>query len=45
MDMISQLCDPVICMAQGTVLAQGTMAEIRANEAVREAYFGHTEPA
>jgi len=45
MDMIAELCDPVICMAQGTVLAQGTMAEIRANEAVREAYLGHTEPA
>jgi len=45
MDMISQLCDPVICMAQGTVLARGTMAQIRANEAVREAYLGHTEPA
>ena len=40
MDLIAQLCDPVICMAQGSVLAQGTMAEIRANEAVLEAYFG-----
>ena len=40
MDLIAQLCDPVICMAQGRVLAQGTMAEIRANEAVLEAYFG-----
>ncbi len=45
MDMIAELCDPVIVMAQGTVLAKGTMAEIRANEAVREAYLGHTEPA
>ncbi|RIA55263.1 ABC transporter ATP-binding protein [Dichotomicrobium thermohalophilum] len=45
MDMIAELCDPVICMAQGTVLAKGTMEEIRANEAVREAYLGHTEPA
>jgi len=45
MDMIAELCDPVICMAQGAVLARGTMAEIRANEAVREAYLGHTEPA
>jgi len=40
MDMIGELCEPVICMAQGHVLAQGTMAEIRANEAVLEAYFG-----
>ena len=40
MDLIAELCDPVICMAQGTVLAQGSMDEIRANEAVLEAYFG-----
>jgi branched-chain amino acid transport system ATP-binding protein len=40
MDLIAELCDPVICMAQGSVLARGTMAEIRANEAVLEAYFG-----
>jgi len=40
MDMIGELCEPVICMAQGHVLAQGTMAEIRSNEAVLEAYFG-----
>ena len=40
MDLIAELCDPVICMAQGSVLARGTMAEIRADEAVLEAYFG-----
>mgnify|MGYP006422371595 CR=1 FL=1 len=40
MDLIAKLCDPIICMAQGRVLAEGTMAEIRANEAVLEAYFG-----
>ncbi len=40
MDLIAELCDPVICMAQGKVLAQGTMADIRGNEAVLEAYFG-----
>lgn len=40
MDLMAELCDPVICMAQGKVLAQGTMADIRANEAVLEAYFG-----
>lgn len=45
MDMIAALCDPVIVMAQGTVLAKGTMAQVRANEAVREAYLGHNEPA
>lgn len=41
MDLIDRLCDPVIVMAQGTVLAQGSMAEIRANETVIEAYLGH----
>lgn len=40
MDFIERLCDPVICMAQGTVLAEGTLAEIKANEAVIEAYLG-----
>ena len=40
MDLIARLCHPVICMAQGQVLAQGSMAEIRGNEAVLEAYFG-----
>jgi len=40
MDFIERLCDPVICMAQGKVLAQGTIAEIKANEVVIEAYLG-----
>lgn len=40
MDLIAELCHPVICMAQGKVLAQGSMEEIRSNEAVLEAYFG-----
>jgi branched-chain amino acid transport system ATP-binding protein len=40
MDLIAKLCHPVICMAQGSVLAQGSMADIRANEDVLEAYFG-----
>ncbi|MEE4346402.1 MAG: ABC transporter ATP-binding protein, partial [Paracoccaceae bacterium] len=36
MDFIGRLCDPVICMAEGKVLAQGTLAEIKANEQVIE---------
>ncbi len=44
MDLIARLCDPVIVMAQGSVLTQGTMAEIRANEAVIEAYLGGGAP-
>ena len=40
MDLIARLCDPVICMAEGRILAQGTLDEIKANEAVIEAYLG-----
>ena len=40
MDFIGRLCDPVICMAEGKVLAKGTLAEIKANEQVIEAYLG-----
>lgn len=40
MDFIDRLCDPVICMAEGKVLAEGTIAEIKANEHVIEAYLG-----
>ncbi|QXT38280.1 ABC transporter ATP-binding protein [Gymnodinialimonas ceratoperidinii] len=40
MDFIGRLCDPVICMAEGHVLAEGSLAEIKANDAVIEAYLG-----
>ena len=40
MEFIARLCDPVICMAEGKVLAQGTLDEIKANDAVIEAYLG-----
>ncbi|MCK4862078.1 MAG: ABC transporter ATP-binding protein, partial [Rhodobacteraceae bacterium] len=40
MDFISRLCDPVICMAEGQVLAEGTIDEVKNNEAVIEAYLG-----
>ena len=40
MDFIGRLCDPVICMAEGKVLAEGTWDEIKANEQVIEAYLG-----
>ena len=40
MDLISRLCDPVIVMAEGSVLAQGTADEIKSNEEVIEAYLG-----
>ena len=40
MDLVAELCDPVIVMAEGRVLAQGTMAEVRRDARVLEAYFG-----
>ena len=40
MDLISQLCDPVIVMAEGTVIAEGPMETIRAMPEIIEAYFG-----
>ncbi len=40
MDLVAELCDPVIVMAEGRVLAQGTMNEVRADARVSDAYFG-----
>ena len=40
MDFISRLCDPVIVMAEGGVLAQGSADAVKANEDVIEAYLG-----
>lgn len=40
MDFIARLCDPVICMAEGSVLAEGTVDEVKNNEQVIEAYLG-----
>ncbi|MBB3710791.1 branched-chain amino acid transport system ATP-binding protein [Limimaricola variabilis] len=40
MDFIGRLCDPVIVMAEGKVLAEGSADSIMKNEAVIEAYLG-----
>ena len=40
MEFIGRLCNPVIVMAEGKVLAKGTIDEIKANEQVIEAYLG-----
>ncbi|MFB9147478.1 ABC transporter ATP-binding protein [Halomonas alkalicola] len=40
MDMIARLCDPVIVLAQGSVMVEGTIQEIQSNPEVIEAYFG-----
>jgi branched-chain amino acid transport system permease protein len=36
---MDEFCDPVIVMADGTVLAQGTMAQLRDRAEVVEAYL------
>ena len=38
--LVEKLCEPVIVMAAGAVLAEGTMAELQANQAVVDAYLG-----
>jgi branched-chain amino acid transport system ATP-binding protein len=40
MDFIGRLCDPVIVMAEGKVLAEGTADEVKNDERVIEAYLG-----
>jgi branched-chain amino acid transport system ATP-binding protein len=40
MSFISRFCNPVICMAEGKVLAEGSADDIRANDQVIEAYLG-----
>ena len=40
MDFIGRLCDPVIVMAEGAVLTQGTIEQIKSDEQVIEAYLG-----
>ena len=40
MDFISRLCNPVIVMAEGRKLTEGTAEEVKSNEEVIEAYLG-----
>ena len=40
MDFIGRLCDPVIVMAEGKVLAQGTADAVKTDDRVLEAYLG-----
>ena len=40
LDFVSRLCDQVFVMAQGSLLAEGTVAEVKADERVVDAYFG-----
>jgi branched-chain amino acid transport system ATP-binding protein len=40
MDLVTELCDPVIVLAEGRRLAEGPFAEIRKDPRVLEAYLG-----
>src|SRR5262245_5130362 len=40
MDLVTELCDPVIVMAQGRTLVEGSFAEVRRDPRVLEAYLG-----
>ena len=40
MDLIEKICDPVIVMAEGSVLFEGEFNEVKSNEEVIEAYLG-----
>ena len=44
MEFISLLCDPVIVLAEGTVLTQGPAPAVRADERVIECYLGRGTP-
>jgi branched-chain amino acid transport system ATP-binding protein len=36
---VERLCDPVVVMAQGRVISQGTMADLRSDQEVLDAYL------
>ena len=40
MDFIGRMCDPVIVMAEGHVLTEGTVDQVKSDERVIEAYLG-----
>ena len=40
MDLIADLCEHVIVLAEGQILTEGTMAKVRENQKVIDAYFG-----
>jgi branched-chain amino acid transport system ATP-binding protein len=41
-EFIGKLCDKVIVMAEGSVLVEGQIEEIKKNEKVIEAYLGRS---
>jgi len=45
MGVVAGLCDRITVLARGSVLAEGSYAQVAADPAVREAYLGGTEAA
>jgi ABC-type branched-subunit amino acid transport system ATPase component len=43
MDIVAQLCDPVVVMAEGRVLTKGSFAQVAADPVVQEAYMGRRQ--
>ena len=41
-DFISRMCDPVIVMAEGSVLFEGKSEEVKRNDKVIESYLGRS---
>jgi len=40
LELIEELCDSVLVMAEGKIIAQGTIAEIAKHKPVIDAYLG-----
>jgi branched-chain amino acid transport system ATP-binding protein len=40
MDLVARLCDPVIVMAEGRRLSEGSFDQLRQDQAVLDAYLG-----
>jgi neutral amino acid transport system ATP-binding protein len=40
MDVVTEISDWIVCMAEGSVIAEGTASAIVTNEAVIDAYLG-----
>jgi branched-chain amino acid transport system ATP-binding protein len=41
MDAVFRIADRITVLVDGSVIASGTPAEVRANDAVKSAYLGH----
>ena len=41
-EFISKLCNPVIVMAEGTILMEDTISNVKENEKVIEVYLGRS---